>query len=518
MQIGRVTGLREPTQFSQADAQAISMSVLCTGTQARQLLGHAENRAERFVPIIFGGWGDEHDGLYELVEVSVDHSPDLDAASLREVSITARAENRGRQVANSVILLRGDNRNRVANVGVTGPLYRAAVPSGATTIFSFNAGPSGFVVGSAVPTLGRNSIVRLTDDSQIKTSVARATTVNITLSGTVSVDGANAANNSRVLVKNQTTSSQNGIYVVNTGGAWTRATDANGGTELDRAVVYVESGTVNAGTTWQQPASGITIGTTAQTWQSAPTWGLRESSRGGPISISYKTPISGYYDGACTITQDNVVLTGTTILASPTPIMDNGLVKIDGTKAYIASGSPLAWKTEANIAGVALAPDGSVALISPADPTVVVNSADVATLRYRIPESFGVAGTLDLSIMRGSRTITAALNLNVAASAIIEFSTGSGFTDVTASGVGYTSPSLHLKVQSSDVESNRWGISTSAELSAVTGRTVTSSKSHAFGFHGIVGGGTTHTGDEQLFGMDRAWYAMLSQQTSAGVL
>jgi hypothetical protein len=134
MQIGRVTGLPEPTQFSQGDAQTVSLTVLANATQARQLLGHGENRAERFVPIVFGNWGTQYNALYELLEVSADHSPDLDRTSLREVAITARAENRGRQVANKVLLLRGDNRNRVANAGVTGPLYRAGVPTtGRTT-------------------------------------------------------------------------------------------------------------------------------------------------------------------------------------------------------------------------------------------------------------------------------------------------------------------------------------------------------------------------------------------------
>ena len=41
---------------------------------------------------------------------------------------------------------------------------------------------------------------------------------------------------------------------------------------------------------------------------------------------------------------------------------------------------------------------------------------------------------------------------------------------------------------------------------------------HLFGIHAIVGRGATLTGDDQLFGMDRAWFAMIAQQTSAGVL
>ena len=60
----------------------------------------------------------------------------------------------------------------------------------------------------------------------VKESVRVATTANIGLSGTQTIDGVVVAVGERVLVKNQTTTSQNGIYVV-AAGNWSRATDAN---------------------------------------------------------------------------------------------------------------------------------------------------------------------------------------------------------------------------------------------------------------------------------------------------
>ena len=54
------------------------------------------------------------------------------------------------------------------------------------------------------------------------TIVSRIATSNIALTGSVSVDGATATNASLVLAAGQTTSSQNGVYRVNTSGAWTK--------------------------------------------------------------------------------------------------------------------------------------------------------------------------------------------------------------------------------------------------------------------------------------------------------
>lgn len=99
----------------------------------------------------------------------------------------------------------------------------------------------------------------------VKASVACATTANITLSGEQTIDGVTTST-SRVLVKNQTTQSQNGIYVSGAGG-WTRATDADTWNELVSAFVFVQQGTVNGDTGWVCTVDpGGTLGVTAVTW------------------------------------------------------------------------------------------------------------------------------------------------------------------------------------------------------------------------------------------------------------
>ena len=105
-------------------------------------------------------------------------------------------------------------------------------------------------------------------DATFKRSVRAATTANITLSATQTIDGIVLAVGDRVLVKDQTTSSQNGIYVV-AAGAWTRALDADTASKIASALVAVDSGTVNGGKLFDNDFKTTdTLGTTAMAWAS----------------------------------------------------------------------------------------------------------------------------------------------------------------------------------------------------------------------------------------------------------
>ena len=100
----------------------------------------------------------------------------------------------------------------------------------------------------------------------IHESVVAATTANIDLSNSLEngdvLDGVTLATGNRVLVKNQTDKSQNGIYVVQASGAAVRATDYDSPAEIDAGdFVFVNSGTVNADTGWTQTNTVGTIGT-----------------------------------------------------------------------------------------------------------------------------------------------------------------------------------------------------------------------------------------------------------------
>ena len=100
-----------------------------------------------------------------------------------------------------------------------------------------------------------------------KDSVRVATTGNVTISGPGSaIDGVSLSSGDRVLVKNQSTGSENGIYVWNgAASALTRATDADANAEVTSGMfVFVEEGTSNADNGYVLTTDGtITVGSTA---------------------------------------------------------------------------------------------------------------------------------------------------------------------------------------------------------------------------------------------------------------
>ena len=98
----------------------------------------------------------------------------------------------------------------------------------------------------------------------VKDSVKVATTANITLSGTQTIDGIAVSADERVLVKNQSTGSENGIYDCKAG-SWSRSSDFDANSEVTGgAFVFVEQGTANADQGYVLTTDGsITVGTTS---------------------------------------------------------------------------------------------------------------------------------------------------------------------------------------------------------------------------------------------------------------
>jgi hypothetical protein len=123
-------------------------------------------------------------------------------------------------------------------------LDEMAAPTGAV---DFN---SQKITGLATPTADSDGASKSYVDSvaqglDVKDSVKIATTANITLSGTQTIDGVAVSADERVLVKNQSTASENGLYLCKAG-SWARTADLAAGVNAAGVFVFIESGSTQA--------------------------------------------------------------------------------------------------------------------------------------------------------------------------------------------------------------------------------------------------------------------------------
>ena len=208
------------------------------------------------------------------------------------------------------------------------------------------------ITGLGTPTDGTDAATKNYVDSAAqgidwKASVRAATTANVTLASDLengdTLDGVTLATGDRILVKNQSTGSQNGIYVVKVSGAPDRSTDCDIAAELtSNFAVFVEEGTANADQGYVLTNDGaITIGTTALTFTQFT--GLGQvvagdglSKTGNTLNVTAGTGISITGDA---VTNDGVLsITGTAnqITASAS----TGAITLSGPQDLHSSASP----------------------------------------------------------------------------------------------------------------------------------------------------------------------------------
>ena len=153
-------------------------------------------------------------------------------------------------------------------------------------------------------------------------SVVAATTANVNLTNAVdngkTLDGVTLSTGNRILVKNQSTASANGIYIVASNGAPTRATDYDAAGEVSAGdFIFVKGGTVNANTGWIQTADVTTVGTDSLTFTQFSGAGTYTANNGLTLSgtaFSINTAITADLTTAQTLT--NKTLTSP-ILTTP---------------------------------------------------------------------------------------------------------------------------------------------------------------------------------------------------------
>ncbi len=130
--------------------------------------------------------------------------------------------------------------------------------------------PGSIPLGSSILALTPSDgggVMRWHKNPSSKGRVKAASTGNLTLFGEQTIDGISCVNGDRVLVKNQTYSPENGVWMVAAGDAWGRDIDMNSWDEIVSALVIAEQGTTQKDTAWLCTSdSGGTLGTTAINW------------------------------------------------------------------------------------------------------------------------------------------------------------------------------------------------------------------------------------------------------------
>lgn len=193
------------------------------------------------------------------------------------IDLTARANHTGTQTASTISDF--DTQVRSSN------LSQMAPPTGNVSMNNQRLTTLADPVG-AQDAATKAYVDAVANGTDWKQSVRVATTANLAaLSGLLTVDGVTLVAGDRVLVKDQTTASANGIYVA-ASGAWSRATDADGANEVTAGMaVMVTEGSTNADSQWRLLTNDpITIGTTSLSFGQI---GAGSSYSGGTgISIS----------------------------------------------------------------------------------------------------------------------------------------------------------------------------------------------------------------------------------------
>jgi phage-related tail fiber protein len=177
-----------------------------------------------------------------------------------------------------------------------------------------------------------------------KEAVRVASTTNVTVASPgTAIDGVTLTTGDRVLLKDQSTGSQNGIYDFNGSAvAMTRSADADTDPEVKPGTqVFVSEGTVNGNTTWQITTDGpIIVGTTALVWAQTAAGGTTYAAGNGLTLASNTFSVNPASGGGLAVSASGVALasgvagngltltSGVLSLASTVP--GNGLTMTSG--------------------------------------------------------------------------------------------------------------------------------------------------------------------------------------------
>jgi hypothetical protein len=205
-----------------------------------------------------------------------------------------------------------------------------------------------------------------------KAPAITATSGNITLSGLQTINGVTLVAGDTVLVKNQTNTAENGIYVASAT-AWTYSVGGDVWSEYVGAIIFIASGSLN-GTAWFCTAQpGGTLGVTVMNWSnfsvaSSYTAGTGLTLIGTQFSITNTAVTPAAYGSATQVGTFTVNQQGQLTLAGNTTVTP-AVGSITGFGTGVATF--LATPTSANLAAAVTDETGSGALVFATSPTFV---------------------------------------------------------------------------------------------------------------------------------------------------
>jgi hypothetical protein len=201
-----------------------------------------------------------------------------------------------------------------------------------TAVTTFNGVAEIVVTADTANNMGlaTKSYVDLTTSPVARLSPAEvATTVNLAaLSGLAAIDGYTPVAGDRILVKNQTASADDGVYVA-AAGPWSRATDADQPAELTAATCFVLNGTTQQYTSWIQTETVTSVGTDPQNW-------LQNSALGGTYSGGTGISVAG-----TVINNTGVISLDVTPLGFTSGGVTTGALTLGGTLSISHGGTGL---------------------------------------------------------------------------------------------------------------------------------------------------------------------------------
>lgn len=236
------------------------------------------------------------------VSGDADGSASFDGSANADIAITLDTVNSNVGTYTKVTI----NAKGLATAGAQASLSDLSAP---TSSFGFG---NQLLTNLADPVSDQDAATKFYVDSvaqglDVKQSVVAGTTGNIALTGLATQAGGDWASSltagDRVLVKNQTASQDNGIYVASAT-SWSRSADANTWAELVSAYTFVETGTTLADTGWVCTVNqGGTLGTTPVTFSQFSGAGTYQAGTGltltgNTFSITNTAVTAGSYGSA----------------------------------------------------------------------------------------------------------------------------------------------------------------------------------------------------------------------------